>query len=49
MEEPKIKKYQSGNVQTETYKDGDTLVTKHFYNAKNAYVKELISLKDEIT
>jgi len=48
-ENQKIKKYQSGNVETETYTDGDTLVTKHFYNGKNAYVKELIYLKDGIT
>jgi len=48
-ENQKIKKYQSGNVQTETYQDGDTLVTKHFYNSKNAYVKELIYLKDGLT
>jgi antitoxin component YwqK of YwqJK toxin-antitoxin module len=48
-ENQKIKKYQSGNVQTETYKDGDTQVTKHFYNGKNAYVKELIYLKDGVT
>lgn len=48
-EKHKIKKYQSGNVQTETYQDGDTFVTKHFYNGKNAYVKELIYLKDGIT
>ena len=44
----KIIKYQSGNIQTETYQDGDTFVTKHYYNAKDAYVKELIYLKDGI-
>lgn len=32
----------SKNKKTETYKIGDTLVTKNFYNAKDAYVKELI-------
>ena len=48
-EKHKIKKYQSGNVETETYQDGDTFVTKHYYNGKDAYVKELIYLKDGIT
>ena len=47
-EKHKIIKYQSGNTKTETYKDGETFVTKHFYDAKNAYVKELIYLKDGI-
>ena len=47
-EKHKIIKYQSGNIQTETYIDGDTFVTKHYYNARNAYVKELIYLKDGI-
>ena len=47
-ENQKIIKYQSGNTKTETYKDGDTSVTKHFYDAKDAYVREFISLKDEI-
>lgn len=47
-ENQKIIKYQSGNKKTETYKDGDTSVTKHFYDAKDAYVKEFISLKDGI-
>ena len=47
-ENQKIKKYQSGNVETETYQDGDTFVTKHYYNGKNAYVKELIYLKDGV-
>ena len=47
-EKHKIIKFQSGNIQTETYQDGDTFVTKHFYNGKNAYVKELIYLKDGV-
>ena len=47
-ENQKITKFQSGNKQTETYKEDDTFVTKHFYNAKNAYVKEFIELKDGI-
>ncbi len=48
-EKHKITKYQSGNTKTETYKDGDTSVTKHYYDAKDAYTKEIISLKDDIT
>ena len=48
-ENQKITKYPSRNIQTETYEDGDTFVTKHFYDAKDAYVKEFISLKDGIT
>ncbi len=47
-EKQKITKYPSGNKKTETYKDGNTFVTKHFYDAKDAYVKELIYLKDGI-
>ena len=47
-EKPKITKYPSGNTKTEIYQDGDTLVTRHFYDAKDAYVKEFISLKDGI-
>ena len=43
-----IKKYPSRNIQTETYKDGDTFVTKHYYDAKDAYVKELIYLTDDM-
>ena len=48
-EKQKITKYQSGNTKTETYTDADTFVTKHFYDAKDAYTKEIISLKDGIT
>jgi len=47
-EKHKITKYPSRNIKTETYKDGDTFVTKHYYDAKDAYVKELIYLKDGI-
>ena len=47
-ENHKITKYPGGNKNTETYQDGDTFVTKHFYDAKDAYVKELIYLKDGI-
>ena len=48
-ENHKIIKYPSSNTKTEIYKDGNTLVTKHFYDAKDAYVKEFISLTDGIT
>ncbi len=47
-ENHKITKYPNGNTKIETYEDGDTFVTKHYYNAKDAYVKELIYLKDGI-
>ena len=47
-ENQKIIKYKSGNQKTETYKEDDTFVTKHFYDAKDAYVKEFIELKDGI-
>lgn len=48
-EKQKIIKYPSGNTKTETYTDGDTFVTKHFYDGKDAYVRELIYLKDGIS
>jgi len=38
----------SKNTKTETYQDGDALITRHFYNGKDAYVKEFITLKDGI-
>ncbi len=47
-ENQRITKYPSKNKKTETYQDGDTFVTKHFYDAKDAYVREFISLKDGI-
>ncbi len=47
-EKHKITTYPSKNTKTETYIDGDTFVTKHFYDAKDAYVRELIYLKDGI-
>ena len=47
-EKHKITKYPSKNPKTETYIDGETFVTKHYYDAKDAYVKELIYLKDGI-
>ncbi len=45
----KIKYYPSKNKQTETYIDGETSVTKHFYDAKDAYVREFISVTDGVT
>lgn len=45
-EKHKIIKYPNGNTKTETYQDGDTFVTKHYHNGRDAYVKELIYLKD---
>ncbi|QOY54536.1 hypothetical protein HUE87_11820 [Candidatus Sulfurimonas marisnigri] len=47
-EKHKIINYPSKNIETETYIDGDTFVTKHYYNAKDAYVRELINFKDGI-
>ena len=47
-EKQKITKYPSGKTKTETYQDDDTFVTKHFYDGKDAYVRELIYLKDGI-
>lgn len=48
IENQKITKYPSGNKKTETYQDGDISVTKHFYDEKDAYVREFISLKDGV-
>lgn len=47
-ENQKTTKYPSQNIKTETYQDGNTFVTKHYYDAKDAYVKELIYLTDGI-
>lgn len=44
----KTTNYPSKNVATQTYQDGDTFVTKHYYDQKDAYVRELIYLKDGI-
>lgn len=44
-EKQKITYYPNKNKKTETYIDGDTFVTKHFHNEKDAYVKERINLK----
>ena len=49
-ENQKITTYpNSKNIKTETYQDGDIFVTRHFYNGKNAFVKELIFLQNGIT
>jgi antitoxin component YwqK of YwqJK toxin-antitoxin module len=42
-EKQKIINYPSKNIKTETYKFGDTFVTKNYYDAKDAYVREFIS------
>ena len=47
-ENHKIIKYPGGNKKTETYQDEDTFVTKHYHNGKDAYVKELIYVKDGV-
>jgi len=47
-EKYKKSEYPSKNIKTETYKDGDTSVTKHYYDAKNAYVRELIYLTNGV-
>ncbi len=48
MQKQKITTYPGGNKKTETYQEGDTFVTKHFYDAKDAYVREFISLTDGV-
>lgn len=48
-EKHKIINYPSKNIKTETYILGDTFVTKHYYDAKNAYVRELIIIENSIT
>ncbi|HIC12107.1 MAG TPA: hypothetical protein EYO75_01790 [Sulfurimonas sp.] len=40
--------YPSKRIKTEVYQENDTLVTKFYYDAKNAYVKELTKEKDGI-
>lgn len=47
-EKRKTTDYPSKNIKVETYIDGDTFVTKHYYDAKDAYVRELIYLKDGV-
>jgi len=40
-EKHKISNYPSKNKKTETYKLGDAFVTRNFYDAKDAHVKEV--------
>ncbi len=40
--------YPNKNLEFETYYEGDTFITKHYHNAKNAYIKELTTLTDGI-
>lgn len=47
-EKYKISNYPSKNIKTESYILGDTSVTKNYYDAKDAYVKELINEKNGI-
>jgi len=47
-EKHKISNYPSKNIKTETYKLGDTFVTKNYYDAKDAYVRELINEENGI-
>ena len=47
-EKLKTTDYPSRNVKTQTYVDGATFITKHFYDARDAYVREFISLKDGV-
>lgn len=47
-EKYKKSNYPSKNLKSETYFEGDTFVTKHYYDDKSAYVRELINLKDSV-
>jgi len=47
-EKHKITTYPSKNKKTETYIEDNTSVTKHYYDAKDAYVKEFISITDGV-
>jgi len=47
-ENQKIINYPSKNIQTESYKLGDAFITKHFYNAKDAYVREFITVENGV-
>lgn len=44
----KIVYYPNKNIQTESYTLGDASVTKHYYNAKDAYVREFITLENGV-
>jgi len=45
-EKHKIIYYPSKNIKTETYKLEESFVTRHFYDAKDAYVRELITAEN---
>ncbi len=47
-EKHKISNYPSKNKKTETYKLGDAFVTRNFYDAKDAHVKELVNEENGI-
>ncbi|WP_373002951.1 hypothetical protein [Sulfurimonas sp.] len=47
-EKYKISNYPSKNIKTESYMLGDISVTKNYYDAKDAYVKELINEENGI-
>ena len=48
QENYKVSKYPSRNIKTETYDVDEISFTKHYYDAKDAYVKELIKEKDGV-
>ena len=47
-EKHKIVNYPSKNIQTESFKEGDALITKHYYDAIDAYVRELITVENGV-
>lgn len=47
-EKYKVTNYPSKNMQTETYKVGETFITKHYYDAKDAYIREFITIEDGV-
>ena len=47
-EKQKIINYPSKNIKTQSYKLGDAFITKHYYDAKDAYVKESITVENGI-
>ena len=47
-EKYKVTNYPSKNMQTETYKVGEVFITKHYYDAKDAYIRELIHIEEGV-
>lgn len=47
-EKQKIVNYPSKNIKTESYKFENSFITKHYYDAKDAYVMELITEKEDV-